>query len=173
MREWGVPLVVGAALLLSACGSRGGANEGAARAPRDPPPGGPINVQLVQDTCIPPAERPRPVRDLSPERRVAIRNCVNRETARQYNEQLPLRVGARTVMDEVSVAGPALVFHFTVSSRRAELPPDYNQQVMGAVRAEACSDAGFRTMVAVGGMQTYRYADRDGAPIGEVTVDRC
>jgi hypothetical protein len=160
------------ALALAACGG-GSANRTATRAPRDPPPEGPINARRVLDTCIPPAERPRPARDLPPARQVAIRDCVNAETARQYNEQLPLRVGQRTVMDQVSVAGPALVFRYSLAARRADLPPDFNQQLRADVYTEACSDAGFRAMVTVGGMQTYRYVDRDGTLIGEITVDRC
>jgi len=154
---------VTAILALAACG----------RAPRDPPPDGPINAQLVLDRCVPPAERPRPVRELPPARQVAMRDCVNAETARQYNAQLPLRVSQHTVMDEVSVAGPALVFRYTVNTRRDELPQDVSRQIAGDVRAEACSDAGFRTMLAVGGMQIYRWVDRYGGPIGEVRVDHC
>jgi hypothetical protein len=152
-----------AALALSACG----------RAAHDPPPDGPINAQLVLDTCVPPAERPKPARDIPPARQVAIRDCVNAETARQYNAQLPLRVSQHTVMDQVSVAGPALVFRYTVDTRRDELPRDASQQIAGDVRAEACADAGFRTMLTMGGMQIYRWVDRYGGSIGEVRVDHC
>lgn len=166
-----------ALVLVAGCsgggGGNGSTNETARRAPRDPPPGGPLNPQLILETCVPPAERATPARDLAPERRVAIRDCVHAETARQYAPHLPMRLSPRTVMEEARVEGPGLFFSYRTSERLADLRPDVGQGLETETRALACASPAFQEILVMGGMQTYRWIDRDGTLIREVRVDRC
>lgn len=154
-------------------GQSGAANAAApAQAPEEPPPLA-LDEQRLLETCVPAAERERPVEALSAERRAALNACFNTDMARQLGARLPIRIDSRTELDQVTVEGPALVFRYRVSVRLAELPAGAAEQIEASTRANACAGEDVRQTLALGGVQVYRWVDRDAAPIREVRIDSC
>jgi hypothetical protein len=174
----------GVALGLAACGGAGnnGAAADAAKASapvnaaapaREEPPMLALDQQRLVDTCIPRPDRDRPIGQLGAARRAALNRCLNTETARQLGARLPIRIDSRTLLDRVTVEGPALVYRYRIDKRLAELRPGAADRLERNTRAAGCGGEDVQQIVALGGVQVYRWVDRDEALIREVRIDRC
>jgi len=176
-----------AALVLAGCSGGGAAgNEvaapnvakaavpaNAAAAAPAPPPALAMDQQQLERTCIPPAERGRPIARLAAARRRALNLCLNGETARQPAPRLPIRIDAATRFDRVGVEGRALVYRYRVDRRISELPAGTPDRLEAMTRHNACAGEDVRQILALGGAQVYRWVDRDEATIREVRIDAC
>lgn len=174
------------ALALGACGSGGLGNEGAmqntanAAAPAtanaarpEAPPQFALDQQRLVEACIPPAERERPINRLSPARRAALNTCLNTETVRQLSARLPVRIDSSTQLDQVTVEGSALVYRYRVSQRLAALSAGTADRIEAHTRRNACAGEDVQQIVALGGVQVYRWVDRNAAVIREVRITAC
>ena len=176
-----------AALGLAGCAGGGAANEqGAAPnaitkgasanavAPaREEPPSLALDQQRLVDTCIPRADRARSIADLGAARRAALNLCLNAETARQLGARLPIRIDSSTLLDRVTVEGQALVYRYRIDKRLAELRAGVADRLEANTRQAACAGEDVQQIVALGGVQIYRWVDRDEALIREVRIARC
>jgi len=164
MVEWTVPV---AAALLSFAGS--------AAAMQDPPPRLPVNVDAGQavNACVPVAERERPLAQLSMAQRRRIVACIFENTGRQINSQLPVQVDEITRLDRITVAGPELTYHYTISRRLAELPPNVRELAESSTRSNACAQPNMRQTLEMGGAYRYRWVDPDGRQIHQFRLDAC
>jgi len=181
---------LGAALLLGACGGSGNdraannqaaANEAAA-APTPAnasgniaaePPALALDHMQLEAACIPAAERDMPIDQLTPARRAALNLCLNTETVRQLAPRLPVRIDAATELDRASVEGPALIYRYKVAQRRAQMPASAGARLEAHTRSNACAGEDVRQIIALGGVQVYRWVDRDEAVIREVRIAAC
>jgi hypothetical protein len=181
-----------ALLALGACGGGGAGNNGAAanmtnaaantnaaapvnaaaNAPEEPPSLALDQERLVA-ACIPAAERELPIERLQPARRAALNTCLNVETVRQLAPRLPIRIDSNTQLDQASVEGPALVYRYRIAQRLADLPAGAAERIDAHTRSNACAGEDVQQIVALGGVQVYRWVDRDEAVIREVRIDRC
>ena len=175
-----------AALAVAGCsGSGTGGNAGApqnqtkapapanAAAAREEPPALALDQQRLLDTCIPQAERPRPIAALSRARRAELNRCLNGETVRQLTPRLPIRIDSMTQLDRVGVEGAALVYRYRIDRRIAELPAGTPDRLDALTRHNACAGEDVQQIIALGGAQIYRWVDRDEATIREVRIDAC
>ena len=175
-----------AALGLASCAGGGAGNNAVARnaahtsatanaaAPaREEPPSLALDQQRLVDTCIPRADRARSIEQLGAARRAALNLCLNTETARQLGARLPVRVDSSTLLDRVTVEGPALVYRYRIDRRVAELPAGTPDRLDAHTRRSACAGEDVQQTIALGGVQVYRWVDRDEAPIREVRIARC
>ena len=173
------------ALALVGCAGGGANNQGAAQnvanagatanaaAPaREEPPTLALDQQRLVDTCIPQPDRTRSIQQLGAARRAALNLCLNNETARQLDARLPIRIDASTVLDRVTVEGAALVYRYRIDKRLAELPAGMADRVEANTRQSACAGEDVQQMIALGGVQVYRWVDRDEALIREVRIAR-
>ena len=174
------------ALALVGCASGGANNQGAAQnaanagatanaaAPaREEPPQLALDQQRLVDTCIPQADRTRSIQQLGAARRATLNLCLNNETARQLNARLPIRIDSSTLLDRVTVEGPALVYRYRIDRRVAELPAGTPDRLDAMTRRSACAGEDVQQIIALGGVQIYRWVDRDEATIREVRIARC
>ena len=174
------------ALGLAGCTGGGAGNNGAAadaakasasakaaRPAREAPPTLALDRQRLVDTCIPRTDRDRPIGQLGAARRRALNLCLNTETARQLGARLPIRIDSRTMLDRVTVDGPALVYRYRVDKRLAELPAGAADRIEAHTRRSACAGEDVQQTIALGGAQVYQWVDREQATIREVRVDRC
>ena len=174
------------ALGLAGCAGGGGGNNSAAHnaanasastnaaAPaREAPPSLALDQQRLVDTCIPRADRERSIQQLGAARRTALNLCLNMETARQLGARLPIRIDSRTLLDRVTVERRALVYRYRIDRRVAELPPGTPDRLDAHTRRSACAGEDVQQIIALGGVQIYRWVDRDEATIREVRIDRC
>jgi hypothetical protein len=174
------------ALALVGCAGGGTNNQGAAQnaanaavtanaaAPaREEAPTLALDQQRLVDTCIPQADRTRSIDQLGAARRAALNLCLNNETARQLDARLPIRIDASTLLDRVTVEGPALVYRYRIDKRVAELPAGTPDRLDAMTRRSACAGEDVQQIIALGGVQIYRWVDRDEAPIREVRIARC
>jgi hypothetical protein len=175
-----------AALGLAGCAGGGAANNkaagnavnatasaNAAASASQEPPSLALDQQRLVDTCIPRADRERSIAQLGAARRAALNLCLNTETARQLGARLPIRIDASTLLDRVTVEGPALVYRYRIDKRLAELPAGMADRVEANTRQSACAGEDVQQMIALGGVQGYRWVDRDEALIREVRIARC
>lgn len=144
----------------------------AARAQEEPPTLA-LDQQRLVDTCIPQAERERSIGQLGAGRRRELNLCLNTETARQLAVRLPIRIDSSTMLDRVTVEGRALVYRYRIDKRLAELPAGAAGRIEAHTRSSACAGEDVQQTVALGGVQVYRWVDRDEALIREVRIDRC
>lgn len=179
-------IILSAAVLgLAGCAGGGANNQGAAQnltnagtanaaAPAsEAPPSLALDQQRLVDTCIPQADRDRSIDQLGAARRAALNLCLNTETARQLGARLPIRIDSSTLLDRVTVEGPALVYRYRIDKRVAELPAGTPDRLDAHTRQSACAGEDVQQIIALGGVQVYRWVDRDEAPIREVRIDRC
>jgi hypothetical protein len=178
---------IGAALALGACGGGGAGNNEAARNEADAPapanavanptaeepPALALDHRQLEAACIPPAERTTPIDTLTPARRSALNTCLNTETVRQLTPRLPIRINSGTQLDQARVEGPALVYRYKVAQRLAELSAGSGDRIEAQTRSNACAGEDVRQIIALGGVQIYRWVDRDEAVIREVRIDAC
>lgn len=176
-----------AALGLAGCGGGTGSNIAAGNATRpaanasapanaaaaEEPPSLALDQQRLVDTCIPRADRERSIEQLGAARRAALNLCLNHETARQLAARLPIRIDSSTLLDRVTVEGPALAYRYRIDRRVAELPAGTPDRLDAHTRQSACAGEDVQQTIALGGVQIYRWVDRDEAPISEVRIDRC
>lgn len=181
-----------AALGLASCAGGGANNQGAAQnmanagatansgatataaAPAaEEPPSLALDQQRLVDACIPRADRERSIDQLGAARRAALNLCLNTETARQLGTRLPIHIDSSTLLDRVTVEGPALVYRYRIDKRVAELPAGTPDRLNAHTRQSACAGEDVQQIIALGGVQVYRWVDRDEAPIREVRIDRC
>jgi hypothetical protein len=174
------------ALGLAACAGGGTGNNGAAanaahayapanaaRPASEEPPSLALDQQRLVDTCIPRADRERSIAQLGAARRAALNTCLNTETARQLGARLPIRIDSSTLLDRVTVEGPALVYRYRIDKRVAELPAGTPDRLDAHTRRSACAGEDVQQIIALGGVQIYRWVDRDEATIREVRIARC
>ena len=142
---------------------------------QDAPPRLPVNVDTNQavNACVPVAERERPLAELSLEQRQRIVACVFANTARQINSQLPVRVDEITRLDRITVSGPELTYHYSVSRRLADLPPNVRELAERSTRTNACAQANMRQTLQMGGAYSYRWVDAEGRDIHRFRIDAC
>lgn len=181
---------LGAATLgLAACGGGGAGNNAAAgnsappadnagpsangTASAEEPPSLALNQQQLEDTCIPQADRARSIDQLGAARRAALNLCLNTETARQLAARLPIRIDSSTQLDRVTVEGAALVYRYKIDRRVSDLPAGTPDRLDAHTRQNACAGEDVQQTIELGGVQIYRWVDRDEAPIREVRIDRC
>ena len=145
----------------------------AAAPAREEPPALALDQARLVETCIPRAERPRPIAAPSRARRAELNRCLNGETVRQLTARLPIRIDAMTQIDRVGVEGRALVYRYRIERRIAELPAGTPDRLDALTRHNACAGEDVRQILALGGAQIYRWVDRDEAPIREVRIDAC
>lgn len=173
-----------AALALASCG--GGGNAGSpgnatnvtpspntAATVREEPPALALDQERLVETCIPRAERERPIAALGAPRRAALNLCLNQETVRQLTPRLPVRIDSNTRLDRVGVEGAALVYRYRITKAVAELPAGTPDRLEAMTRQSACAGEDVRQILALGGVQVYRWVDRDEAPIREVRISAC
>lgn len=137
------------------------------------PPALAMDQQQLEQACIPPAERGRPIARLPAARRRALNLCLNSETVRQLTPRLPIRIDAMTQLDRVGVEGAALVYRYRVDRRIADMPAGTPDRIDAMTRHNACAGEDVRQILALGGAQIYRWVDRDEATIREVRIDAC
>ena len=106
-------------------------------------------------------------------RRAALNLCLNTETARQLGARLPIRIDSSSLLDRVTVEGPALVYRYRIDKRVAELPAGTPDRLDAHTRRSACAGEDVQQIIALGGVQIYRWVDRDEATIREVRIARC
>ena len=145
----------------------------AAAPAREEPPSLALDQQRLVDTCIPRADRGRSTEQLGAARRRVLNLCINEETVRQLTPRLPIRLNANTQIDRVAVEGPALVYRYRLAGRVAEMRAGTPDRLAAMTRQSACAGADVQQTIALGGVQIYRWVDRDEAPIREVRIDRC
>ena len=177
-----------AALGLAACAGGGANNQAAAQntaaanasvtangaAPaREAPPLLALDQQRLIDTCIPRVDRARPIAQLGAARRAALNLCLNNETARQLGARLPIRIDSSTLLDRVTVEGAALVYRYKIDKSVAELPAGTPDRLDAMTRRSACAGEDVQQIIALGGVQVYRWVDRDEAAIREVRIAHC
>lgn len=153
--------------------TKAGATANAAAPAREEPPQLALDQQRLVDTCIPRADRARSIQQLGAARRAALNLCLNTETARQLNGRLPIRIDSSTLLDRVTVEGTALVYRYRIDKRVAELPAGTPDRLDAMTRRSACAGEDVQQIIALGGVQVYRWVDRDEATIREVRVARC
>ena len=166
--------------LLAGCSGGTAGNSARAGAPANeaaPAPERPPNLALDQQrlvqACIPAAERETPIGRLTPTRRAALNLCLNTETTRQLQPRLPIRIDSRTQLDRVAVEGRALVYRYRIAMPVAALPAGIGDRLESNTRGAACRGEDVRQIIALGGVQVYRWVDRDEAAIREVRVETC
>lgn len=179
-----------AALGLAGCAGGGANNQGAtpgdtrnavngaapanAVAPaQDEAAGIALDRQRLADSCIPRVDRARPIAQLGAARRAALNLCLNTETARQLAPRLPIRIGPSVRIDRVTVEDAALVYRYRLDRRLAELRPGLAERLEADTRRNACAGEDVQQTLALGGVQVYRWVDRDEALIREVRIARC
>ena len=164
MAKRAVPLAVA---LLSFAGN--------AAATQETPPSLPVNVDTEQavNACVASADRNRPLAELSLAQRRRIVACVFANTARQINSQLPTQVDEITRLDRITVSGPVLTYHYTISRRLAELPANVRELAEQSTRSKACSEANMRQTLQMGGAYGYRWVDADGREIHIFRIEAC
>ena len=150
-----------------------GAGANAAAPAREEPPMLALDQQRLVDSCIPRVDRARPIARLGAARRTALNLCLNTETARQLDARLPIRIDSSTLLDRVTVEGPALVYRYKVDKRLPELRAGVADRLEANTRRSACAGEDVQQIIALGGVQVYRWVDRDEALIREVRIDRC
>jgi hypothetical protein len=144
----------------------------AATAP-EAPPALALDQARLEQTCIPAAERERPIAELSRARRAALNHCLNAETVRQLTPRLPIRLDASTQLDRVGIEGRALVYRYRIDRRIAELPAGTPDRLATMTRRNACAGEDVQQILALGGAQIYRWVDRDEATIRKVRIESC
>ena len=141
--------------------------------------GAPPNLQLNIDTaqavnaCIPAGERDRPLTEISQARRRQIVACIFANTSRQANAQLPRQIDDVTRLDRMTTSGPMLTYHYTVTTRLAELPANAREMIESGTRANACAQANIQQTLQMGGSYSYRWVDPDGREIHRMTISSC
>jgi hypothetical protein len=148
---------------------------GSAAAAQNAPPRLPVNVDTGEavNACVPVADRERPLTDLTLAQRRRIVSCVFTNTARQINGQLPVQVDEITRLDRITVAGPELTYHYTVSRRLAELPPNVRELAERSTRANSCAQDNLRQTLQMGGTYRYHWVDADGREIHIFRIEAC
>jgi hypothetical protein len=156
-----------AALALAGCAGGGANNQGtaqkAANAPdtanaaapaREEAPTLALDQQRLVDTCIPQADRTRSIEQLGAARRAALNLCLNNETAKQLDARLPIHIDSSTLLDRVTVEGPALVYRYRIDKRLAELSAGMADRVEANTRHSACAGEDVQQMIALGGSRS-------------------
>lgn len=138
-------------------------------------PDSPVRVDTNQAVaaCLTPAQQRQALGQIGPAQRRRIVACIFENTARQINAQLPVAVDEVTRLDRITTSGPLLTYHYSVSTPRAELPPNIGELLEQGTRTYVCAQANMVQTLQMGGAYGYRWADRDGAPIHQVQISRC
>jgi hypothetical protein len=77
------------------------------------------------------------------------------------------------LLDRVTVEGPALVYRYRIDKRIAELTVGTPNRLDAMTRRSACAGEDVQQIIALGGVQVYRWVDRDEAAIREIRIARC
>jgi len=74
---------------------------------------------------------------------------------------------------DVTVEGAIAIYHMKVDVDVALVPMSAITSLKQATREHACSDTGMNNTIALGGGYRYIWTDKNGAVIGETTIDSC
>lgn len=165
MRRWNVAI---AGALMSVTGAAAATMQGTT-------PALPVNVDTAQavNACVPAADRSLPLSALSQARKRSLVACIFANTAEQMNRQLPVQVDEITRLDRITVAGPQLTYHYTVSRRLATLPANIRELAETSTRAHSCAQPNARQTLEMGGTYSYHWVDPDGREIHQFTLTAC
>lgn len=174
-----IMLTAGAALLALAGCARTGADENALYQINEQTgvmttkQGLQFNAAGAVGGCMSPEEaRLRPA-DVPRERARDIVSCLNAETVRQMNPQLPTMVDPITRFDRIAADGPVTTYHYTVLMRAGSVGSEGIRRAEAQVRRTACAQAEMRVTLEMGGSFVYRWADEQGTPIHQFSIVTC
>ena len=109
----------------------------------------------------------------SPADRIAFMSCVQGQVAQQLNVKVPYKVDEATTMTAITANGTIITYHQTADLAVKDLPSGAVQKLIDATRDSICSQSDMRTIIGLGGGYRYVWSDRNGAAIGETTIDKC
>ena len=100
-------------------------------------------------------------------------SCVQGQVAQQLNVKVPYKVDEATTMTAITANGTIITYHQTADLAVKDLPSGAVQKLIDATRDSICSQSDMRTIIGLGGGYRYVWSDRNGAAIGETTIDKC
>lgn len=123
--------------------------------------------------CMTREEQDMPVDQMAPERRRVVVGCLLGQAAEQIRPQLPQQVDPMTRLTNVTAEGAILTYHQSVDVDVATIPPGAIAQLESRVRATVCAQPEMRSTISYGGGYAYRWIDKNGRPINDLTITDC
>lgn len=132
-----------------------------------------VDAERLTQTCLRPGDANRPIAAFSEAERLELIACANREVVRVMTPRLPLRVDALTSLTSVVASGPMLTYNARVDIDASQLSPAQIEQLHQGTRTNACGQAPMRQTIAMGGVYTYVWVDRNGRGLPPLRIDSC
>ncbi len=132
-----------------------------------------VDTGRAVNACLTPEEQRLPLSEFNAAQRRRLVTCIFEDTARQINAQLPVQIDQLMRLERITTAGPALIYHYRVARRRAELPADAAQMLEQSTRSNVCAQQNMVQTMGLGGSYGYRWVDSAGVQIHQINISRC
>lgn len=100
-------------------------------------------------------------------------NCLTRAVATELRKQLPIKVDEVTTVSGVEVDGAILTYKVAFDVDKASVTPAMLDILRTSTRKNVCGTDDMRWMIEAGAGYRYSWADRAGAPLGDLLVASC
>jgi hypothetical protein len=97
---------------------------------------------------------------------------AQRQAAKEWQQQLPIKVDDATTLQNVLSAGATLIYHYRLDFSKSDIDVnDFHNKMSQNLKANVCQNKNMKYIIDYGGSYNYVYLGKDGIVIDDILMN--